>query len=230
MYFFITSLQSADVDNGKDIVVIDDPVSSLDSNSIFQAFSYLKNTLKEYPQAFILTHDFKLLKLLINWLQNGMGKKSAYFMIKNTFLSDYTSRTAYIDKLDDTLFKYETEYQYLFYTLCTFVNDQTIENVYCIPNIMRKFLETFLAQRIPIKESSYKRLEKIPFDEVKKTAIYKFANDSSHMSGDGFEPSLVQETDHCLHYLFEMIKSVDEEYYNRLLEAVGVTDPLTLIN
>ena len=52
---------------GNMIIVVDDPISSLDSNSLYQAFSFLKNAVKESEQVFILTHNFDFMKLLINW-------------------------------------------------------------------------------------------------------------------------------------------------------------------
>ncbi len=80
--YFTIHLKDRDFDISKEIIVIDDPISSMDSNSIFQAFSFLKNSVKDANQVFILTHNFDFLKLVLGWMKRDK-KNSHYFMIKN---------------------------------------------------------------------------------------------------------------------------------------------------
>lgn len=213
--YFVVHLkdQNFDIENG--IIVIDDPISSLDSNSLFQAFAFLKNAVKDAKQVFIFTHNFSLLKLILSWL-NKTGR-SRYYMIKNKY-STTDGRTAYISDIDKELKEHESEYHYLFKVLYTFETDGSIASVYHIPNIARKVLDTFLMFRVPSSENSYKKMEKLDFDEDKKTAIYKFTNDQSHITGDGFDPSLVPEAQKNVQYLLEMIKTVFPEHYQILEE------------
>ena len=56
--YFVVGLQDQDFDLAEGIVVIDDPISSLDSSSVYQAFSFLKNAVKDARQIFLLTHNF----------------------------------------------------------------------------------------------------------------------------------------------------------------------------
>lgn len=219
--FFITTLQdeSFNIENG--IVVVDDPISSLDANSQFQAFSFLKNSTINANQLFLFTHNFDFLKLALNWLKSSQRKKSAFFMVKNTCFYDRNEREAFLDKLDPALEKFESEYHYLFNVLKNFESDGTIENVYHIPNIARKLLDSFLMFCVPQNKTTYQRLELIDFDEVKKAAIYKFTNDESHITGKGFDPALVPETQKCLKYLFEMMETAFPDHYNYLLEEVS---------
>ena len=72
--------------------------------------------------------------------------------------------------------------------------------------------------RVPSGENSYKKMEKLDFDEDKKTAIYKFTNDQSHITGDGFDPSLVPEAQKNVQYLLEMMEVVFPEHYQILEE------------
>ncbi len=220
--YFIIHLkdQSFDVSNG--IVVIDDPISSLDSNSLFQAFSFLKNAVKDAHQVFLLTHNFDFLRLLLNWLKNSnvQGSKS-YYMVNN---SDSTlGRVAYISILDKDLKDHETEYTYLFKTLYTFKSDGTIASVYNLPNIARKLLDTFLMFRVPNNDNMYKKLETLKDkfnDENKLTAIYKFVNDQSHITGKGFDPCLIPESQKIIKYLLEMIEVTFPEHYKILEEPL----------
>ena len=179
--YFTIHLKDLDFDISNGIVVVDDPISSLDSNSLFQAFSFLKNAVKDARQVFILTHNFDFMRLILGWLNKHASSSSRFFMVNNSIESG--ERVAHIGKLDNALKKFDSEYQYLFKLLDCFKSDGTIASVYHIPNVARKVLETFLMIMYPDTLSSFKKLEKIPFDEIKKTAIYKFSNDQSHMTG-----------------------------------------------
>jgi len=207
--------QNFDIKNG--IIVIDDPISSLDSNSLFQAFSFLKNSVKGAAQVFILTHNFDFLKLLLGWLNRTSNE---YYMIKNHY-DGSNNRVATLDSLDKLLRNYDTEYQYLFKLLSDFKADGTIASVYHIPNIARKALEYFLMIMVPNRENMFEKMEKLKFDENKKTAIYKFTNNLSHMTGSGFNPSLVPECQNNVKYLLEMIEKVFPEHYKILKECAS---------
>ncbi|MEL3891300.1 AAA family ATPase [Ferrovibrio sp. MS7] len=213
--YFIVQLGDQDFDIKEGIVVIDDPISSLDAAAIFQAFSYLKNAVKEAKQVFLFTHNFDFLKLLLNWLDHGAKQNQrSYLMIVCTEAA--AGRSSHLMKLDQLLVEHPTEYHYLFKLLYTFESDGTIQSSYNIPNIARKLLETFLEFHVPSNENLYKKLDKLKFDDNKKTAIYKFTNDLSHMTGKGFDPALVAETQKNTTYLLEMIKAVAPDHYDGL--------------
>ena len=218
---FITNLKDQDFNPANGIVVVDDPVSSLDSHSIFQAFAFLKTSVKDAQQVFLMTHNFDFLQLLMNWIRNSR-QKHGYYMIKNAY-SASGERAASIDALDKLLEKHESEYHYLFKRLYTFEDDGTLESVYDVPNIARKVLDTFLMFRVPSSETNYLKLESLkPYcDPNKLTAIYKFTNDQSHITGKGFDPSLVGETQKNVKYLLEMIQAVFPEHYKILVESIG---------
>jgi hypothetical protein len=73
--------------------------------------------------------------------------------------------------------------------------------------------------RVPNSTSNYMKLEELKthFDESKLTAIYKFTNDQSHITGKGFDPSLVEETQKKVRYLLEIIEAVFPENYRILV-------------
>ncbi|MCD4845990.1 MAG: AAA family ATPase [Methanosarcinales archaeon] len=219
--YFTIHLKDQVFDLKDGIVVIDDPISSLDANSLFQAFAFLKNAVKDSAQIFILTHNFDFLKLLLNWLKrypNRDGGKE-YYMIKNQYVEG--NRIATLDIMDKLLKEYESEYQYLFKVIYNFESDGTIESVYHIPNLSRKLLESFLMMIVPNSDGLYRKIESLDFDENKKTAIYKFTNDLSHITGKGFDPSLVQESQNNVKYLMEMMESVFPEHYEILKKSVS---------
>lgn len=216
--FFVMQLGD-DFDVRTSIVAIDDPVSSLDANSQFQAFSFLKNATEDAGQLFLFTHNFEFLKLILNWLHYKKRKHTSLYMVKNTFTGGL--REAYLAPLDPVLRKYESEYLYLFDTVYHYKSDGTIENAYKMPNIARKLLESFLMFRIPKTCNMYERLQELEFDENKKVAIYKFVNDQSHITGAGFDPSLVPETQKCVGYLLELMETTFKDHYDYLVEEIS---------
>ena len=212
--YFLVQLKDQDFDIAEGVVVIDDPISSLDSGAIYQAFSFLKVAARGAKQLFILTHNHEFLRLVINWFQNlpaALKKQCSFSMVLCSETS--TGRSARITALDPLLIDHATEYQYLFKVLYTFQSDGTILNCYHVPNVARKVLETFLDFHVPSNKSLYRKLENINFDDHKKTAIYKFTNDLSHRTGRGFDPALVAETQKITAHLLEMIKDVAPLHY-----------------
>lgn len=219
--YFIVHLKDQNFNLREGIVVIDDPVSSLDSNSIFQAFAFLKSYVKSAKQVFILTHNFDFLRLVLNWVNHHANKSNtSLYMIKNKDVSG--EREAYLDKLDKDLQDHESEYHYLFKKLYNFDSDGTIDSVYHIPNIARKVLDTFLMFRVPSNENKYKKLKSLKgdFDEIKLTSLNKFTNDNSHITGKGFDPSLVPECTKNVAYLMQLIKATFPEHYRILVDSM----------
>lgn len=210
--YFIVHLSDNDFNIRDGIVVIDDPISSLDSSSIYQAFSFLKNAVKDAKQVILLTHNFDFLKLLLNWFSR-INNKSHFMLVCS---EENGVRQSRIAPLDSLLEKHPTEYHYLFKTLYQYKSDGTIQSCYHIPNIARKVLETFLEFHVPANGSTYDQLSKINFDEDKKTAIYKFTNDNSHITGKGFDPAIVAETQKNVAYLLEMIEAAAPQHFNGL--------------
>jgi wobble nucleotide-excising tRNase len=220
--YFLVQLKDQDFNLNEGVVVIDDPISSLDASAIYQAFAFLKNETQGAKQLFILTHNYEFLKLLINWLRNVPNNKTmtSYSMIQ--CIETDEGRFARLAKLDNLLIDHATEYHYLFKVLYTFKSDGTILGSYHVPNIARKVLETFLEFHVPSSKKLYKKLDETDFDPLKKTAIYKFANDLSHHTGKGFDPALVAEAQKNTDYLLQMIQSVAPLHYEglrRLSEA-----------
>lgn len=220
--YFVVHLRDGQFDPATGIIVVDDPISSLDSNSLYQAFSFLKNAVEAGSQVFVLTHNFDFLKLLLNW-RSRTKRQTGYYMISNQVVGGV--RRASIDPMDRELCDYESEYHYLFKTLKRMRQDQngTLAQAYPVPNIARKVWETFLMFRVPdgsiSPHSKAKSLKEDGFDATKLDAIYKFTNDNSHMTGAGFSPALVQETAKVLDELFEMMEAISPEHFRILDRA-----------
>lgn len=221
--YFITKLRERDFDLCNGIVMIDDPVSSLDSNALYQAFAFMKNSCKEASQLFVLTHNYDLFRQVKNWFY--YTRKGNYYMITN-HLNENGVRIARISKIDKLLYDYDSEYHYLFSLLYRYakLDEHDLERVYHLPNIARKFIECFLAFKIPAKKSLYKKLESLDYDKDKQTKIYRFIQTHSHLSNEdgisNFDMSMLSETPQVVNDILGLIENEDKRHYDLLCDSL----------
>ncbi|MFK5891874.1 MAG: AAA family ATPase [Pseudomonadota bacterium] len=185
--YFLTKLKELN-NLSEAIVYIDDPISSLDSNHIFQVASIIKTTffyqenygngpwLTRCKQIFFSTHNFEFFSLL---RKLPMFKKTRFYMIKR--LS--TTESTLID-LPDSILKYSSEYHYLFNVLYDFNNspDKTsLDVLLSLPNSIRRFVELYTYARYPDYDdvSVDRRADRI-FGEEASKRILKVLHAFSH--------------------------------------------------
>lgn len=162
--YFIISLKSkkSDQKNNKiedTIIVIDDPISSLADNYIYQIYSHIQNDFDNAKQLFILSHNFYFINLLKRWLfkkkrpedknnpRSKQVKNYKFLMIKDNYKDgDFTPLLSDVNNL---LGKFHSEYHFLYVKLLEAKNNFELENSYGIPNMLRQFIETFLSFKIP---------------------------------------------------------------------------------
>ena len=177
LLYFLKSLSDHRFDLQNGVVVLDDPVSSLDANALFLAHGFIKNHTKDAGQLFILTHNFTLFRQVRNWFHSIKGKnkkdvklRPAQFYMLNC-LSDDEGRYSVIQPLDPLLKNYESDYQYLFAHIQRSASSptSTLESNYMLPNMARRLLEAFLAFRQPdMSGQLQKKLDNVKFDSAKK--------------------------------------------------------------
>ena len=221
-YFLATIKDYEKTDNL--ILWIDDPISSLDNNQIFFTFGAIDKIIIEhkYNQIFISTHNLDFLKYLKR-LKNEKAKVE-YFLVEREIKQD--SITSKIRKMPSYLKEYVTEFHYLFNEIYKVANSQeccllnTYNQLYNIPNNMRKFLEYYLFYRYPDNKEPLKNLEKI-FDTIESRSINRIINENSHLTfiDRGWKPFEIPEIQSVAKIILEKIKEKDEEQYNALLNA-----------
>ena len=229
--YFLKSLADKDFDSSKGVIVIDDPVSSLDANALFSAFSYMQDRTRDCRQLFILTHNFMFFRLVKNWFHHIRGqnrekteKKPARFYLLRTENVN-GERNGVLAPMDRLLEEFESEYHYLFKQIYDVANDPSIDSdlaqFYGMPNIGRRLIETFLAYRFPdCGGSLYTRFKRVDFDPAKKTRILRFLNTYSHSGGivePEHDPSILSETKQVMLDLIELISVVDKDHYQGMM-------------
>lgn len=225
--YFLTKINEEGFDLKNGVIVIDDPVSSLDSSAIFQAFGFIKESIKGAGQILILTHHFDFFRQVKNWFSHCNKNDREYFMV--ICREENLTRKSAIIKIDKLLIDYESEYHFLFSVLYKFTNEQEkhLEEMYPLPNIARKFLESFLAFRIPLgsrEPNIYQRLNRIDFDSKKKERIRRFIETHSHPRYESgvqdFDMTILGETPDILNDLLELVEHEDKKHYDLLVESV----------
>jgi len=234
--YFLKSLEDTDFDKKKGVVVIDDPVSSLDANALFSAFSYMKEKTKSCGQLIILTHNFAFFRQVKNWFRHlpsrnkkDVNRQPARFYMLATPVTD-RQRTASLAQLDPLLKQFESEYHYLFKKVYEMANEENISNpelgeFYPVPNIARRLLETFLSYKFPDKASSLRgQIEECKFNSESKTRILRFLNTFSHKDGINspeHDPSILSETKPVLKDVLALIKETDNKHYEGMVRLLN---------
>ena len=234
LLYFLKSLQDRRFPLANGVIVLDDPVSSLDANALFLAFAFIRERTKDAGQLFILTHNFSFFRQVRHWFHHLKGQKkkdvskrpARFFMLDSAL--DENARNSTIRWLDPLLEQYDSEYQYLFariHRASTELASEDLEKNYVLPNMSRRLLEAFLAFRMPhIPGDLWKKLQKVTFDEVKKLRILRFLHTHSHSSAVGeseHDLTALAEGSAVLKDLLEMIESMDCTHYSAMVQLVG---------
>lgn len=231
--YFLKSLQDKSFPLKESVVVIDDPVSSLDASSLFSAFGFLRARTKDAGQLFVLTHNFAFFQLVKNWFQHldrhdraSRGLVRYYMVVCHPAAG---GRTSTIKELDPLLKEHESEYHYLFKQV--FEGSQPtdapvpLEAYYGLPNMARRLLETFLAFRYPglIQDDLAKKLNQLDFEADRLARIVRFINVHSH-ANEILDPqhdlSLLAEAPAVLGEILALMKSEDERHYHAMVVLV----------
>lgn len=232
--YFLKSLGDKSFSLKDGIVVIDDPVSSLDSNALFHAFGFMKERTKDAGQLFILTHSHAFFRQVKNWFnhlphqkkKNANLRPARFYMLTTSLNGD--SWSSVIVRLDNLLHEYESEYHYLFslvYEAASSDEETGLQQYYHLPNIARRLLESFLAFRQPSKSGELRQqLDLIDFDVAKKTRILRFVHTHSHarqIPDPEHDPSILLETKQVLNDLLCMIQKEDNRHFDQMKDLIS---------
>jgi len=232
--YFIYSMNDAQnklVDDG--IVLIDDPVSSLDKQAIFQIFSIVVNEITKNPsrQYFLLTHNLDFL---------GHLKEHFNSAIKNDklrlFSLSATDIGCIITAIHPLLKDHRSDYYYVFSVLYKFKDTCSPEDSYLVVNLLRRWLETFLefkfstsgdlsstldfayreARRLSEKEQPSSP-STVPFTSD-HLQMYRFINHGSHGFPDteSIDESVLTNANLRIQEAIQLVKILDPLHYNKL--------------
>lgn len=249
LLYFLRRLQDeqdATAKPSERVIVIDDPSSSLDREAIFATHQWLIDTLKDFGQYIILTHDFSMLRLFLKSHKNAWGKSMGQIRKGNadeirfpkvSFLEMYAAssngeRTSKLGKLPNILLNNTSEYAYLFSMVMAGISDsENHERLFLLPNAARRILEVFASYKAPHRTDFLQQLEVLVESQEGKPFrdVYDFCNRYSH--GEGNESVDVLDARAVygqIRRCMEFLRSVDSEHFERMCAATDV-DPATIV-
>lgn len=227
--YFITRVQDGRHPLADTRVVIDDPVSSLDANHLFNTYALIKTQLAGCRQLLIATHSFEFYNLIREWVADDEKdtkkpqtdwKKWGVFLVKRT-----DDGTAVLEEIPQELLKFKSEYHYLFSTLYHF--DKTgagdFDCLLSLPNVIRRFMEAFGGVMIPLHQGLKGKMERLFADDVERERVWKFINHYSHNTT--ITRSLtIPDTSECKAVVQACLKAVrewDADYFKDLETEVA---------
>lgn len=230
--FFLSKL--SETKNFKDVIVyIDDPISSLDSNHIFQVNAIIRDIFFEQDdmdggkwktkckQLFISTHNFEFLSLLKE-LPGGKKKNSQrFYQVKRLTPTEST-----FANLPESITKYQSEYHYLYSVIRDFhksTDKGDIELLLAVPNAMRRFVELYTMSRLPNNNAVDERAEAL-FGALKAKRVVKVLHYFSHLNNiDRLmkNTDLICDIENAAADLLELIKTTDPHHLEALDESIA---------
>jgi wobble nucleotide-excising tRNase len=216
------------------IIVIDDPVSSLDSQFTFHAYAFIKEHFESCHQMFILSHNFAFFRLLHDWL-SGKNKrdepeKSRFYTVISE--GHGTARTSRFENARDTLLGYASEYLYAISRLINFSEraDLTHDDWMLAGNLARKSIECFASFKFPKRRQNFSQLfDQLVDDQVIRNRVYKFINHFSHLQRINFDQQhtdiLLAEGPTALKDVLRIIYRLDKNHCTELYETAEKSLP-----
>lgn len=157
--YFLTELKALRDDQPtklpNTIIFIDDPISSLDSNHIFQVRSLLNSFFKQndFLQLFISSHNFEFFSVMLDTKMFGRINKNTKEVNRPLyFIKRKDDNSSSIKKLPKSFSSYKSEYVGLFHTIKEFndcVDKEDFTYALILPNAVRRFLELYTLMKYP---------------------------------------------------------------------------------
>ncbi len=232
--YFLTKLQEIKPAEFKEtIVYIDDPISSLDANHIFQVTAAIRALFftqqnKGEPwqttckQIFVSTHNFEFFSLLREIKPTDTKKGARLYLIRR--IADKSST---LENMPASLARYQSEYHFLFEVIHRFnqAPDKTAHDVLMLlPNAMRRFIELYTYSRLPGPKDAEQVDERaeVLFGVERAKRILKIFHYFSHgntldrLAGNN---ELIFDLEHAVRDLIDAITETDKPHMDALITA-----------
>lgn len=228
--FFLTQL-AAEGRKVEDLVlVIDDPISSLDTAARTYAYSLMTRMTKKCAQVIVLTHNTSFMNMVKREFQNLQRRDQTKNITALLYLdcksaADGSDRITSLAPMHELLVKYDSEYHYLFSIVQKAARDGETEYLFLLPNATRKLLEMFATFCSP-GQSSFTGALMEHNDSVKDKldvrALERLVQIESHGTIDGLGtlPDLtLEEALRAAEAGINFIKEVGSDHYRKMKKA-----------
>ena len=215
LIYFFNTLLDVELDAQNTIIVLDDPISSFDSNFYYNAIGYIREKSQQVGQVFVFTHKFALLKDF----SLMFGDQTNQYIIQRS------QNSPVLVNLDNLTSQYHDEYAYLFKKIYEFVKNPPSDTSEYLqyPNMARRVLEGFLTFKLPSSKTMIDKVLELENNRESSAvrSIMRLLNNHSHLrvipgaelSDDIDSISALPDT---LNNLLEFIKYHDKRHYDTL--------------
>lgn len=243
--YFLTKVKENDNKIENSIIVFDDPISSMDSNHIFNAYAFISSYFDNAKQLFVLTHNFTFFKLIRRHFCKEKKSPNNMYIINNKYISmnDIKVRIARIENMPKSLLQASSEYPYLISRMLNFIEifnkeqNAELNEILNIANISRKVVENFCSFKVPHltnnlrdsiiglykcnKEETYELSQE---EVLECERIYKFINSFSHENtflNDEDINSLLGESKNVVQDIIKLLKSCDISHFKGIEKQIA---------
>ncbi len=235
-YFLLSINDEEDKLDNDAVIVVDDPVSSLDSDSLFQVYAILAGEIERNNnrQYFVFTHNLDFFGHLLQNYKKSDGK------LKDDLVSFYqigmNGAGSAIKTLDESLKNYRSDYLYAITKLNEIKDSTNLDDAILAANLLRRSIETFLhfkyghgdlRSKLTQLYAHYKKVKLRNSNPTEKDGIeqevsqeekvmYRFINHGSHefLGLEKYDITVLQGSKQRIENYFNVIKSVDKDHYN----------------
>ena len=131
--YFMSKVTTEVTNKSQTIIVIDDPISSLDDNRLYSTAFLIHDEFKDFKQLFVFSHNLLFLKYINPFFKKN--EKATYLINKGE-----------IEDLPSSLENFQSPYFYMLESLVNFNKDAAPDYEDArkfLPNYIRRILETF---------------------------------------------------------------------------------------
>lgn len=232
--YFLSSIEAEGRKLKDLIVVVDDPVSSLDSKALNYACALVRSRLTDAGQLFVLTHNLQCMnefrkawKKLAIPPDDRRDPTATFLFIDVTIPAGQDRRSSTIAPMSPLLREYDSEYHFLFSHILKFIENPNAyyDHGYMMPNVLRRVLDVFLAFKCPGNSGLPGKIQQLckanqGLDGDRLVALERLTQVESHSDNLddllSFSSMTLEETRAAADALIDMMDRVDGNHLKNL--------------
>lgn len=228
--YFLTQLAAEGRKIEDLILVIDDPISSLDTAARTYAYSLMTRMTRKCAQVIVLTHNTSFMNMVKREFQNlqrrdEKNKVTALLSLDCRNSGNGDERVTSLTPMHDLLVNHDSEYHYLFSLVREAANKRATHYVLLLPNATRKLLEmfaTFCSPGQPNFASALADHHDAVNGKLDVRALERLVQIESHGTIDGLGtlPDLtLEEAIRAAEAAMNFIKEIGGDHYKKMCAA-----------
>ena len=231
--YFLTQLAAEGRNLENLVMVIDDPISSLDTAARTYAYSLMTRMTKNCAQVIVFTHNTSFMNMVKREFQNLQKrdenkKVTALLSLDCRNSGEGSDRLTSLVRMHKLLVNYDSEYHYLFRLVQDAAQTQSSDYVFLLPNATRKLLEMFATFCSPGQANFAGALgdhREAVKDKLDVRALERLIQIESHgtINGLGTLPDLtLEEAIRAADAGIKFIQEVGKDHYKRMCSACNI--------